>query len=180
MGKIPNTDTVDANSKFSRKLKLSAFFRGTYEHALDSKGRVAVPKKFREGLLGTETDFIGEKLIVCYGLSKQLFVFSTQGFENLSHGYAQLPGEDADLLDRFFGASAMECQLDAQGRILIAPVLKAFAALEKDVVWVGQRGRVELWASNRWNDALDAVQQGVFLSSAENLKKAYSKIQFGS
>ncbi|GEM_PF-148383 len=178
MGSSPYKLSIRHKQLYFEEIKVSVFFRGTYEHVLDSKGRVAVPKKFREGLLGTATDFIGEKLIVCYGLSKQLFVFSAQGFEELSQGYAQLPGEDADLLDRFFGASALECQLDAQGRILIAPLLKAFAGLEKDVVWVGQRGRVELWAAKRWEEALEAVQQGIFLSSSENLKKAYSKILF--
>lgn len=157
---------------------MSFFFRGTFEHVLDVKGRVAVPKKFREGLLSVEKDFTGEKLILCYGMSKQLFVYSQEGFDALSLGYSRLDGEDADLLDRFFGASAMECQLDSQGRILVPPILKSFAGLEKDVVWVGQRGRVELWSADRWKEALDAVQQGIFLSSAENLKKAYSKIQF--
>lgn len=161
-----------------RSSKLSIFFRGTYEHTMDSKGRVAVPKKFREGLLGLKDDYSGDELIVTYGLSNQLFVFSKEGFDNLSKGYSELPGEDADLLDRFFGASARECALDGQGRILIAPLLKTFADFEKELVWVGQRGHVELWSAKRWAEALDAVQRGIFLASSENLKSAYSRIQF--
>ena len=159
---------------------MSVFFRGTYEHTLDSKARVAVPKKFREGLLGTREDYTGEELIVTYGLSSQLFIFSRDGFEDFCQRYSALPGEDADLLDRFFGASARECPLDAQGRILISPLQKKFADLEKDVVWVGQRGHVELWSANRWNEALDAVQRGIFMASSENLKIAYGKIDFNA
>lgn len=159
---------------------MSHIFRGTYEHTLDSKGRVAVPKKFREGLLGVRDDYVGQELIVTFGLSGQLFIFSGEDFDDLSQRYFALPGEDADLLDRFFGASARECQLDGQGRILITPQQKTFAALEKDVVWVGQRGHVELWSASRWNDAFNAVQQGIFVASSERLKEAYSKINFNS
>lgn len=147
-------------------------FRGTYEHTLDKKGRVAVPKNFRDGLFDNQKD----EIIVTFGLSKQLFVFSKSGWEKLAANYDSLPGEDADLLDRFFGASAMECTLDAQGRILVPPVLKTFADLEKDVVWVGQRGKVELWSAQRWSEALDAVQQGIFIAASENLQKAYAKM----
>ena len=158
--------------------ELNQFYRGTYEHTLDAKGRVAVPKKFREGLLGDRTDYVGEELIVTYGLSSQLFVFSKEGFDDFSHRYSALPGEKADLLDRFFGASARECALDAQGRILIAPLQKTFAGLDKDVIWVGQRGHVELWSAQRWTEALDAVQRGIFMASSENLKADYACIDF--
>lgn len=159
---------------------LSQFFRGTYEHSLDAKARLAVPKKFREGLLGELESYVGEELVVTYGLSSQLFVFSKKGFDEFTQRYSALPGEDADLLDRFFGASARECALDAQGRIVITPHQKDFADLEKDVVWVGQRGHVEIWSAKRWQEALDAVQRGIFLSASENLKKAYAKIDFSS
>ena len=157
---------------------LSQNFRGTYEHTLDSKGRVAVPKKFREGLLGLKDDYSGEELIVTFGLSGQLFIYSSDSFDDFCQRYSQLDGGDADLLDRFFCASARECQLDAQGRILINPQQKAFAGLEKDVVWVGQRGHVELWSASRWKEALDAVQKGIYLASSERLKDAYNRISF--
>ena len=171
MGKNPNAWQVTT---------LNQFFRGTYEHTLDSKARVAVPKRFREGLLGERENYVGEELIVTYGLSSQLFVFSLDGFDEFSRRYSALPGEDAGLLDRFFGANARECALDAQGRIVIPPLQKAFAGLEKDVVWVGQRGHVEIWSALRWHQALEAVQNGVYVSASENLKKAYAGIDFNT
>ncbi len=159
---------------------MSQFFRGTYEHTLDAKARVAVPKKFREGLLGVRDEYVGEELIVTYGFSGQLFVYSSDAFEDFCQRYSALDGEEADLLDRFFGASARECPLDAQGRILIPPAMKNFAGLEKDVVWVGQRGHVELWSASRWDEALKMVQQGVYVATAERIKQAYSKINFNN
>lgn len=157
---------------------MNVYFRGTYEHTLDSKGRVAVPKKFREGLLGVQEDYTGREVVVTYGLSGQLFVYSLEGFDELTRRYSALPGDDADLLDRFFGASAREYPLDAQGRIPIAPLQKSFAGLEREVVWVGQRGHVELWSATRWQEALEAVQKGIFLATSANLKAAYGRIDF--
>lgn len=107
---------------------------------MDSKGRVAVPKKFREGMLGIQSDYVGMELVVTNGLSNQLFVFSPEGFDDFARRYDALPCEDADLLDRYFGAGAFDCTLDVQGRILLPARLKSFAALNKEVVWVGQRG----------------------------------------
>ena len=159
---------------------LTVFFRGQYEHTLDVKARVAVPKKFREGLLGVRENYLGEELVVTCGLSNQLFVFSKDGFDDFSRRYSALPVESAELLDRFFGANAHECALDAQGRIVIPPRLKASAALEKDVIWVGQRHHVEIWSAARWAQAQDAVQQGIFVCANENLKKAYSLIDFNA
>ena len=166
------------NNPKRRVATLSQFFRGTYEHTLDAKARLAVPKKFREGLLGECESYVGKELTVTYGLSGQLFVFSGEGFDEFSRRYSALPGEDADLLDRFFGASARECVIDGQGRIVITPSQKTFADLEKDVVWVGQRGHVEIWSAKRWQDALEAVQRGVFVSTSENLRQAYARIDF--
>ena len=155
-------------------------FRGTYEYAMDSKGRVAVPKKFREGMLGIQSDYVGMELVVTNGLSNQLFVFSPEVFDDFARRYDALPCEDADLLDRYFGAGAFDCTLDVQGRILLPARLKSFAALNKEVVWVGQRGHVELWSAERWNEAQEAVQNGVFLTSNPIIKQVYAKIDFNA
>lgn len=147
---------------------------------MDSKGRVAVPKKFREGLLGPKDDYAGLELVFTCGLSNQLFVFSPDGFDDFARRYDALPCEDADLLDRYFGASAFDCPIDQQGRILIPARLKDFANLSKDVVWVGQRGHIELWSADRWNDAQDAVQNGIFITSNPIIKQVYARIDFNN
>ncbi len=155
-------------------------FRGTYEYTMDAKGRVGVPKKFREGLLGIQSDYVGMELVLTCGLSNQLFVFSPDGFDDFAKRYDALPCEDADLLDRYFGASAFDCAIDQQGRILLPARLKAFADLSKDIVWVGQRGHVELWSAQRWNEAREAVQNGIFLTSNPLIKQVYARIDFNA
>lgn len=159
---------------------MGVHFRGTYEYTMDSKGRVAVPKKFREGLLGVHDDYMGKEIVVTCGLSSQLFVFSPDGFDDFARRYDALPSQDAELLDRYFGAGSFDCVLDAQGRILIPNQSKVFAGLTKDVVWVGQRGHVELWSADRWKEAVEAVQKGIFLTSNPIIKEVYAKIDFNS
>ena len=48
-------------------------------------------------------------------------------------------------------------ELDKQGRILIPAKLREFAALEKEIVFVGALSKVEIWSKERWdeNDILD-------------------------
>ena len=57
-----------------------------------------------------------------------------------------LTNKDARALVRFFLAGAMECEIDKQGRFLIAGNLREFAGLEKEVVIIGVSSRIEIWS----------------------------------
>lgn len=46
---------------------------------------------------------------------------------------------------RFFISGAMEVKLDKQGRILIPPHLRQYAALEREVVIAGVGRKIEIW-----------------------------------
>ena len=63
---------------------------------------------------------------------------------------SHLPQKDARKFSRFFFAGAATCELDKQGRILIPPVLREFADLQKDVVSVGVLNRIEIWSKDNW------------------------------
>jgi len=61
-----------------------------------------------------------------------------------------LTNKDARALMRFFLAGAMECELDKQGRFLIAGSLRDFAELEKEVVIIGVLTKIEIWSKTKW------------------------------
>ena len=70
-----------------------------------------------------------------------------------------LEGQSFDLGEQersleFLG-EAQECPLDKLGRILIPPVLRSHARLEKDVVWAGMVKVIELWSRDGWRKAQD-------------------------
>ncbi|MBC7960369.1 MAG: division/cell wall cluster transcriptional repressor MraZ [Vallitaleaceae bacterium] len=120
-------------------------FNGEYNHAMDEKGRVTMPGKFREGL--------GETFFITKGFDECLFVFAAQEWESFSHKLESnsLSKEHFRKLQRFFIASANDCVLDKQGRVLLSTPLREYAKIEKDMVIVGVSNRVEMWSKEKWD-----------------------------
>ncbi|MCX7614406.1 MAG: division/cell wall cluster transcriptional repressor MraZ [Clostridiales bacterium] len=116
---------------------------GEFQHTIDAKGRLFVPAKFREEL--------GEHFIVTKGLDNSLFMYSKKDWDVLEEKIRALPLSKANL-QRFFLSSAVECELDAQGRILLPQNLREHAILSREVTVIGVSSRAEIWDTKRWND----------------------------
>ena len=123
--------------------------RGEYGHTLDIKGRVNFPVKIRESL--------GERFIITRGLDNCLFVYSSEGWQELEAKLRALPMSKSRDIQRFFFASAAEMEPDKQGRILIPQNLREYAGLEKDIVIIGVSERAEIWSAHRWTEKLSAL-----------------------
>ncbi len=119
-------------------------FTGRAEHALDEKGRLVVPARFR--------DRLGAKFIVtiaepdpCLALYPQV---TWEAFcERLDA--AEVKDERFRRFVRHVFANTEEVGCDAQGRLLIPPALRAYAAIDRDAVTIGSLTRVEVWAKER-------------------------------
>ncbi|MEN9561601.1 MAG: hypothetical protein RIQ56_874 [Candidatus Parcubacteria bacterium] len=119
-------------------------FLGEYEHTLDEKKRVGLPKTFRAGL--------GKKVVMTRGLDNCLFVYSKSSWEKVAAKLDQLSFAQADTrgFNRFILSGAAEVEVDNAGRILIPDHQKTFAGLKKDVVFAGVSDRVEIWDKEQW------------------------------
>lgn len=119
-------------------------FMSEYQHNIDSKGRLFIPARFREGL--------GDSFIITKGLDGCLFVYTHQEWDALEQKMKSLPFTkgDARAFVRFFFSGAAICEVDKQGRILIPVNLREYARLEKDVVIIGVSTRVEIWSKDQW------------------------------
>ena len=117
---------------------------GEYEHSLDVKGRLIMPAKLREDM--------GEKFIITKGLDGCLFGFSQNEWTNFEEKLKTLPLTNKNARDfvRFFLSGAIECELDKQGRFLIASNLREYANMEKDVAIIGVGTRLEIWDRETW------------------------------
>jgi MraZ protein len=125
---------------------MAIMFMGEFQHTIDSKGRVAVPARFR--------DELGDKFVVTRGLDGCIFVYPMNEWTIIEEKLKTLPltKADARAFVRFFFSGATECEVDKQGRILIPQNLREHASLDKEVVIIGVSTRVEIWAKERWDD----------------------------
>lgn len=135
--------------KLSTK-EVKILFIGEYRHSLDTKGRVIVPAKFRDGL--------GDKFVITKGLDGCLFAYSKEEWANFENKIKTLPltNKDARAFVRFFFSGAVECEIDKQGRTLIPPMLRDYASLSKDLVIIGVSTRVEIWSQEKWDNYSEA------------------------
>ena len=128
---------------------LSILFIGEYQHSLDSKNRIIVPAKLREGL--------GNKFVITKGLDGCLYAYPLEEWKILEDKLKTLPltNKDARTFVRFFFSGACEVELDKQFRGLIPQNLKEYAKIEKDIVSIGVLSRVEIWSKEMWESYND-------------------------
>jgi len=118
-------------------------FLGEYEHSIDTKGRMAVPAKFRARM--------DRGAVVSKGMGPCLSVYTIERWEEKSNELvAGATSEELRDFERRIYPSASEVDLDAQGRMLIPAKLRAFAQLGNEVTVVGVRDRFEIWDRTAW------------------------------
>ncbi|HAC61677.1 MAG TPA: division/cell wall cluster transcriptional repressor MraZ [Lachnospiraceae bacterium] len=120
-------------------------FYGANYNTLDAKGRLIIPKQFREQL--------GESFMMTKGLDGCLYVFPMSEWNSFEEKLAALPltNKNARAVVRHFAAGAALCEMDKQGRILVPEVLRDFAHLQRDVVVEGSMKRIEIWSREQYD-----------------------------
>ena len=119
-------------------------FIGEYQHSLDSKNRIVVPSKLRDGL--------GERFVITKGLDGCLYAYPIDEWQKFEEKLKNLPltNRDARAFVRFFVAGATEVETDKQGRGLIPANLREYAGIEKEIVTIGALNKVEIWSKEKW------------------------------
>lgn len=128
-------------------------FTGRHYHNLEAKGRLAIPQTFREEL--------GSGGVITWGLDGCLFLFPKSYWQKLSEKLASLSltNPAARNLTRILVQSAVELNLDSQGRTLIPEHLRDQVNIKKQVVVAGTLTRVEIWDRDAYHKHLDLIAQ---------------------
>lgn len=128
-------------------------FRGAALVNLDSKGRLAVPTRYREKLVE-----ISEGQMVCTIDIHHpcLLLYTLPEWEIIEQKLSRLSSMNPleRRVQRLLLGHAGECQMDSAGRLLLATVLRQHAGLTKEVMLVGQFNKFELWDEATWHQQI--------------------------
>ena len=146
-------------------------FRGQFVHSIDQKGRVSLPARFRETVLATGD----ARLVVTPApVDPCLHLYPLADWVEFEKRIAELPRFDPHIVRfrRLYVSAALECEVDASGRVLVSPDYRARAHLEKEVLLAGMGRHVELWSKERWDRVTAPLAQAdeeKFMKSVEEL-----------
>lgn len=124
---------------------VSLIFQGASALSLDAKGRLAVPARHRDALAA----LCSGQLTLTKHPEGCLMVFPRPAWETFRDKVAALP-MSASGWKRIFLGNAMDVDVDASGRVLVSPELRAAAGLSKDVMLLGMGSHFELWDAQRY------------------------------
>jgi MraZ protein len=135
-------------------------FRGRYEHTVDSKGRLSIPSRFREVLLGKGD----ERLVITNFVIDSircLDVYPLDEWLRLEEEIKARPKFDRRMMmfQNFYLGAACECIVDKQGRILIPPVLRQYANLRRDVTLVSALDKFRVWDKEAWEKVFAEAEE---------------------
>ena len=138
-------------------------FQGPAALTLDGKGRIAVPARHREQLTAMGVN----QLTITKQPGVSLMIFPRPAWEAFRERLAQLP-QDAIGWKRIYLGNAMDVDIDASSRVLIAPELRLSAGLVRDVMLLGMGSYLELWDAKIYAEHEAAVMNSPMPESLKN------------
>ena len=143
-------------------------FRSAQTVNLDSKGRLAIPTRYRADIVAKD-----QGIMVCTVDIFQpcLLLYPLHKWEEIEQMLSGLSSFDPDQrrIKRVMLGYATECELDAAGRILLSNPLRQHAKLEKNIMLVGQANKFEIWSEEQWHaqikEDIEISTNGAFAKS---------------
>ena len=124
-------------------------FRGINAINIDGKGRLAVPTRYRDALGAQE----GASLVVTIDTEETcLLLYPAKQWQVIEDNLQRLPSFNAAArrIQRLLIGHATDVELDSNGRLLLPPLLRDYACLDKRVVMIGQGNKFEVWDEGLW------------------------------
>lgn len=128
---------------------LAITFRGLQAATLDDKGRLAVPKRFRDAL---QQVCQGQVVLTIDIHDACLLMYPMAVWQGIEAKLMALPNMDPATrrVQRLILGHATEMELDGSGRILLPDLLRAHAKMDREIMLVGQGNKIEFWSADVW------------------------------
>lgn len=135
-------------------------FNGRFDHAIDDKGRVSIPARFRDVL---QAEALDRLYITNHIMERErcLVLYPPREWDALVSRIREKARFDraVQLFQTFYIGGAHEVEADRQGRILIPPKLREFARLGREVTFSAQIDHFQLWDRAALDRVLHAAEQ---------------------
>ena len=147
-------------------------YRGCSKISIDSKGRLAVPSRYRALILEQAPNNL---VITLNPLDRSLYLYPLPEWEIIEDKLAALSDFDKQIrrTKQMMRGYANDCQLDSQGRILIPKELRGHAELSRQAIILGQGNKFEIWNEKTWEKQRDDWLESVgdeSTSSSDSLR----------
>ena len=129
-------------------------FLGEYQPNITEGNRIALPKKLREQIGGSQ-------VVLSRGFEKCIFLYDLEDWSKEAQKQLENPITESKTRDlkRYMYASAVDCEVDSQGRVVLPNSLKDYASLEKSVTVIGAGDHIEIWDSGIWKVYLEKISK---------------------
>ena len=129
-------------------------FLGEYQLKFSGKGRIVLPGKMRQQM-------VGNLIILSRGFEGCIWGFSETGFEEESKKQLEISAteERARMLRRYLFSGSVPVELDAQGRFVIPSALLTYAKAGREVVVIGAGDHFEIWNNTIWKKHLEKIER---------------------
>lgn len=126
-------------------------FRGVNGVNIDVKGRIVLPTRYRDCL---QQEDRGSVVLTIDTEERCLLLYPMAAWEDIEEKLAALPSFNpaARRIQRLLIGHATDVEVDNHGRILLPPLLREYAGLNKRAMLVGQGKKIELWDETHWQE----------------------------
>lgn len=128
-------------------------FLGEYKLNFSGRGRVILPRKFRQQLKGKE-------VILSRGFETCIWGFDLDRFEEEAKKQLEISAteERARIMRRYLFSGSESVEIDIQGRIIIPSTLLDFASVKEEVAIIGAGDHFEIWEFRLWKKHLKIIE----------------------
>ena len=146
-------------------------FRGISNLTVDTKGRIAIPTKYRDEI---NSDHNGEMMLTVDHEERCLVLYPMTKWVDTEHKLMSLPNLSSAVrgMKRLILGHASDVEMDGQGRLMLGAPLRDYAQMEKKIVLVGQGDKFELWDEDEWNVGREGMREAapINIQNDESLK----------
>ena len=128
-------------------------FLGEYEYKVDNKGRLPLPPKFRQELMG--------ELVLTKGLEKCIVIYPVEEWHKVADTLSAraLPSSKVRTMNRAMFGTAFSLSLDGQGRIALPATLRNRVEIGDTAFVVGANNCIEVWNPVSWKTEKTAAEE---------------------